>query len=175
MWHEWIEAIATAIGGLATAVLAYLTYRTLIVLRDYAADTKQLAKTSIDQLESSQKQLEASHKQLEASREQLESSQTPFLALVEIQTENPASKNYRLANQGSGPAVNVEGTITWWTERDGSKIERQCIGAGESVGIGYDKKGIGTAQIDYESLSGKKYQTLIQMGGYTRFIRINKK
>jgi hypothetical protein len=44
---NWIEALA-ALG------LAFLTYRTLLVLKDYAADTKTIAKASASQLENAQ-------------------------------------------------------------------------------------------------------------------------
>lgn len=131
MWHEWIEALATGIGALATALLAYLTWRTLVVLRDYASDTKRLAETSI-------KQLESSHKQLESSREQVESSQTRFVVVVEVKADNPTVFACRLENQGSGPAMNVEGTIKWWMGGE-LKIPKQCIGAGASVELGYLK------------------------------------
>jgi hypothetical protein len=54
-------AISTPVGAGATVVLALLTAWTLCVLWGYARDTKRIAETS---------------------NEQLESSQTPFIVLV---------------------------------------------------------------------------------------------
>jgi hypothetical protein len=45
----------TGIEALAALALAVLTYRTLVVLRDYAADTKTIAKVSLSQAENMQK------------------------------------------------------------------------------------------------------------------------
>jgi hypothetical protein len=58
---NWIQA-------LAAAALVILTWRSLLVLRGYAKDTKTIADKSVEQIEK--------------SVQQMENSQKPFLALI---------------------------------------------------------------------------------------------
>ena len=127
---NWIEALA-ALGIVA------LTYLTLVVLKDYAADTKTIAK---------------------ASASQLENAQMPFLVVV------PQS-GWVIENQGFGPAINATWSYTQYglvirplpalpptAIYDVQNIFPQLIGNPPGVSI------------DYESLSGLRYQTLITWG-----------
>lgn len=77
---EWIEA-------LAAVAIVVLTLLTLLVLRDYAADTKTIAKVSLSQAEDMQK---------------------PFLVLLSKPQElNRHGGGWALENQGFGPAINI--------------------------------------------------------------------
>jgi hypothetical protein len=129
---NWIEALA-ALGLLA------LTYLALVVLKDYAADTKLIAR---------------------ASGSQLEAAQMPFLVVVP-----KLQGGWHIENQGFGPAINAT-----WTYTQAGKVIRPipalAVGATHNVQNEFPQL-IGNAagvSIDYESLSGLKYQTLIKWG-----------
>jgi hypothetical protein len=129
---NWIEALA-ALG------LVGLTYLTLVVLRDYAADTKTIAKASASQLENAQK---------------------PFLVVVPT-----LQGGWVIENQGFGPAINAT-----WAYTQAGKVIRQipalAVGATHNVQNEFPQL-VGNplgVSIDYESLSGLKYQTLITWG-----------
>ena len=86
-WQNWIQSVAALIGALAAIGLAALTFLTLLILRNYAADTKRIANDSSSQVER---------------------SQMPFLALVwRPQRGVPDEYTWYLENQGFGPAVNI--------------------------------------------------------------------
>jgi hypothetical protein len=61
---SWIQA------GAAVA-LVYLTYRTLLVLRDYARDTETIAAKSVEQTENARKQVTESQRQADAAMQSL--------------------------------------------------------------------------------------------------------
>jgi hypothetical protein len=75
---NWIQA-------LAAVALVFLTWRSLLILRKYAEDTKRIADKSVEQIENAQK---------------------PFLALV-IRTLEMGHNEWVIENQGSGPALNI--------------------------------------------------------------------
>ncbi len=136
---NWIEAFA-ALG------IVVLTYLTLVVLKDYASDTKTIAK---------------------ASASQLENAQMPFLAVV-LKAEDVVRRfpgGWVIENQGFGPAINATWSYTQYglvirplpalpptAIYDVQNIFPQLIGNPPGVSI------------DYESLSGLRYQTLITWG-----------
>lgn len=60
----WIQAIAAA-------VLVFLTWRSLLVLRGYARDTKTIADKSVEQAQNAQKQVVESQRQADAAMESL--------------------------------------------------------------------------------------------------------
>jgi hypothetical protein len=134
---NWIEALA-ALG------LAFLTYRTLLVLKDYAADTKTIAK---------------------ASASQLENAQMPFLVVVQKPRMQDYQGGWVIENQGFGPALNA----TWSYAQAGRVIRPLPALAPRAI---HDVQNdfaplVGNplgVSIDYESLSGLKYQTLITWG-----------
>lgn len=136
---NWIEALA-ALGIVA------LTYLTLVVLKDYAADTKTIAK---------------------ASSSQLENAQMPFLTVV-FKPEDVLRRfpgGWVIENQGFGPAINAT-----WAYTQAGRVIRQIPAlapkATHDVQNEYPQV-VGNplgVSIDYESLSGLKYQTLITWG-----------
>jgi len=125
---NWIEALA-ALGIVA------LTYLTLVVLKDYAADTKTIAK---------------------ASASQLENAQMPFLVVV------PQS-GWVIENQGFGPAINATLAYTQ-TGRVIRPIPALAPRATHNVQNEFPQLAGKPLSIDYESLSGARYQTLITWG-----------
>jgi hypothetical protein len=76
---NWIQALA------AISIVG-LTLITLIVLKHYAADTKTIARASVLQLEN---------------------SQMPFLAVIMQPNTTHSTGEWRIENQGFGPAINV--------------------------------------------------------------------
>jgi hypothetical protein len=134
---NWIEALA-ALGIVA------LTYLTLVVLKDYAADTKLIAR---------------------ASGSQLEASQMPFLVVVEKPRTPEYEGGWVIENQGFGPAINAT-----WTYTQAGKVILPIPSLAPRAFRGVQNRYpqlIGNPQgvsIDYESLSGLKYQTLITWG-----------
>jgi hypothetical protein len=125
---NWIEALA-ALGLLA------LTYLTLVVLKDYAADTKLIAR---------------------ASGSQLEAVQMPFLVVV-------PHNGWVIENQGFGPAINA--TLAYSeTGRVIQPLPALAPRATHSVQNEFPQLHGKPLRIDYESLSGLKYQTLITWG-----------
>jgi hypothetical protein len=125
---NWIEALA-ALGLLA------LTYLTLVVLKDYAADTKLIAR---------------------ASGSQLEAAQMPFLVVV-------PHNGWVIENQGFGPAINATLTDAQ-TGRVIQPLPALAPGGTHDVQNEFPQLHGKPLSIDYESLSGLKYQTLITWG-----------
>ena len=110
MCVDWskVEAIATTVGAGATVFLAALTVPNLIMLWRYVRDTKRLAETA---------------------SEQLESSQTPFVVLM-VETSSNYSVVSRLENQGGGPAMNVTGWMEWPTGEKAPFAFSRALGRG---------------------------------------------
>jgi hypothetical protein len=134
---NWIEALA-ALG------IVVLTYRTLVVLKDYAADTKKIAKASVSQLDN---------------------TQMLFLVVVQKPRTADFQGGWVLENQGFGSAINVT-----WTYTQHGRVVRPFLPLApraihdvqnEYAQIFGNPLGL---SIDYESLSGLKYQTLITWG-----------
>ena len=134
---DWIQALA-AVG------IVVLTTWTLKVLRGYARDTKRLA---------------------DDSASQTERAQMPFLAVARKDGDGP----YVVANQGFGPAINV----LYRGYRGVAENEGKSTGSLFSLAPGghsHDFNLIGTTfqcgkalEIEYESLSGKKYRTVVTL------------
>jgi hypothetical protein len=78
-----IEAFAAVVAASAAVGVTRLTYLTLVVLKEYAADTKKIA---------------------EASVSQREDSQMPFLVTAQNQI---GAAEWGIFNQGFGPAINI--------------------------------------------------------------------
>jgi hypothetical protein len=117
---NWIEALA-ALGIVA------LTYLTLVVLKDYAADTKTIAK---------------------ASASQLENAQMPFLVVV-------PQNGWVIENQGFGPAINATLAFTQ-TGRVIQPLPALAPGATHNVQNEFPQLHGQPLSIDYESLSGAR-------------------
>lgn len=129
---SWIQAVAAV-------CLVILTALTLIVLRKYAADTKTIA---------------------DASASQTENSQMPFLAVAASEQGGPG---WGIYNQGFGPAINVSYSRYDRGQREMQQIAPLAPGRSYTVHNEYlQAVGIpGGFEIQYESLSGLKYRTLI--------------
>jgi hypothetical protein len=131
---NWIQAFA------AISIVG-LTLVTLIVLKDYATDTKRIARASVSQLEN---------------------AQMPFLALImrESLPDNPGG--WGIQNQGFGPAMNV----SFGSGRSDAAVRHLgSMPTGETQPVHYDiEDAFGLTQqvvIEYESLSGMKYRTIV--------------
>ena len=135
---EWIQALA-ALG------IVFLTARTLIVLRGYAADTHHLA----------------NHSAL-----QIENAQMPFLAI----TRNQGGQGeWVIANQGFGPAVNV--TYHGFTKDEKPEQPNPVHTIAPREVVGFANHFIRSNRdfvVDYESLAGKKYRSIVTTAGQPR-------
>jgi hypothetical protein len=134
---NWIEALA-ALG------IVLLTYLTLVVLKGYAADTSMIAR---------------------ASASQLENARMPFLVVVQKPRTSDFQGGWVIENQGFGPATNA----TWTYHQAGRTIRPLPALAPTAI---HDVQNefsqlVGNPQgvsIDYKSLSGLQYQTIITWG-----------
>jgi hypothetical protein len=142
---NWIEALA------ALSIVA-LTYRTLVVLKGYAADTKTIAK---------------------ASSSQIENAQMPFLVVA------PTQSGWAIENQGFGPSINA----TWTYREAGTKAtmvvcQIPALAPKEFHNVQNEfSQLIGNSEvsIDYESLSGLKYQTLITWTEGSQIVKFDRR
>ncbi|PYX33187.1 MAG: hypothetical protein DMG77_00775 [Acidobacteria bacterium] len=128
----WIQA-------LAAVCLVILTLLTLIVLKGYAADTNTIAQASVSQLEN---------------------SQMPFLAVAFGDQEGGG---WGIYNQGFGPAINISYSRYDRERREMFPIPPIAPGRRQIVHNEY-AHAVGNPagfEIQYESLSGAKYRTLI--------------
>ncbi len=137
-WPNWIQAVA-AIGIVA------LTLLTLIVLKKYARDTKTIANASVSQLEH---------------------SQMPFLAIVMRPSTRESDGGWGIQNQGFGPAINVRYSGHHRQQAlHTQSIDPLAKGATDAVhGDIADAFSLKRpVVIEYESLSGLKYRTIVTM------------
>ncbi len=144
---NWIQA-------LAAAALVILTWRSLLVLRGYAKDTKTIADKSVEQIEAVQK---------------------PFLALV-FKPENIPERfpgGWAIENQGSGAALNIRHShpqgYDGWVENV-TPIPKGDFRVLPTFDRDVMQNRVFT--IEYESLSGTKYNTIVDWPGHvmrTRF------
>jgi hypothetical protein len=132
---SWVEA-------LAAIFIVGLTYRSLLVLRDYAADTKTIAGASVLQTENAQK---------------------PFLVLLlKPQEVGKHAGGWALENQGFGPAMNIR-----HSDAGGSGRFRENVRALARddyfflEGFNLDVMQNQAFTAEYESLSGTKYRTVV--------------
>lgn len=128
----WIQAVAAV-------CLTFLTAWTLAVLRGYARDTRTLALSSVAQVENAQK---------------------PFVALV---SRSPLNQNdWALENLGLGPALNIRYSDPGGSEGMVAYLTTMAKG-GEyaipdfAIVIMRNR----TFTVEYESLSGTKYSTIV--------------
>jgi hypothetical protein len=128
------------IGAIAAIWLAVVTTWTLVILRRYAADTKTIAKASV---------------------EQIENSQMPFVGLVMTTGESSRIAPWAIRNQGSGVALNIyfsrlvneNVTMQWMTPLapgEECPLEREV-----GVILGAESGFV----VEYQSLAGRKYRT----------------
>ena len=135
-WTNWIQAVAAI-------CLVGISGWTLYVLIGYARDTKTIAGNSV---------------------KQNENSQMPFIALVEDKEPGHSSK-WLITNQGFGPALNISYSRCVGSDKppflqplpplapsELYRVENADAELAASVGF----------EVNYESLSGKKYRTLVK-------------
>jgi hypothetical protein len=131
----WIQtAAAVAIVG--------LTWWTILILRDYAADTKTIAKASLVQVENAQK---------------------PFLVLLpKPQEAGRHGGGWAIENQGFGPAINIR----YSDPRGGLELRENVRALARDAYIIFDEFNIDAMRnhdftAEYESLSGRRYRTVV--------------
>ncbi len=125
------------IQAIAAVCLVALTGLTLIVLRKYAADTKTIA---------------------DASASQNEHSQMPFLAVA---AGDVGGAGWGIYNQGFGPAINISYSRYDRGYREMQPIAPLAPGGRHTVHNEYVGAIGRVFEINYESLSGLRYSTLI--------------
>lgn len=149
-----MSAVTNWIQAIATAAMVVLTFLTLMVLIRYAADTKKIA---------------------EGSASQTENSQMPCLVVVMLHEDG--GRGWAIENQGFGPALNIR-----FTGFDGgNQPAMKTIPPLAAKAHRFAHNDIAEVfqrwpqefRINYESLSGTKYFTTLNMEGemQTRFHR----
>ncbi len=136
---DWVQA------GAAVAITC-LTALTLIVLRDYAADTKRIANTSASQTER---------------------SQMPFLTVAWWEGA-PNEGGWEIQNQGAGAALCVRFSFHQPPAVDAWRSIAD-IGPGKGrrdfhnqIGQALQNQANHTFVIEYSSLSGQRYRTTVE-------------
>jgi len=137
---NWIQAITSIVLTLATIA-------TFVALIFYVRDTRRIAKNSSDQIEN---------------------SQMPFVVLAE-QTGPERTCRWMIHNQGFGPAVNIyhnrwlgSAAPNMMTSTPPLASTQKNLVDDNSANIRTEKPGF---VIEYESLSGKKYRTIVFQHG----------
>ncbi len=152
---HWIICNSSAIQAVAAVFIVGLTGLTLIVLKQYADDTKTIARVSVSQLES---------------------LHLPFLAVRQEENVPHQIGGWVLENQGSGPAIN----ISYRYHHNGQEIVRQLQSLGPRTPRSVQNdfaNAVGSQagfNIRYESLSGSEYCTLIEWENGVMRIRFQK-
>lgn len=135
---SWIQAIAAV-------CIVGLTLRTLLVLKDYASDTKKIANAGLLQLEN---------------------SQMPFLAVIMRPAVSPNDVGgWGIENQGFGPAINVR--YSGHVSGDSREEYTESIPKGGTLAMHGDISAAfrfnQALVIQYESVSGSTYRSTIAM------------
>jgi hypothetical protein len=126
----------------AAAAIVGLTWWTILILKDYAADTKTIAKSSLAQVENAQR---------------------PFLVLLPKPQElGRHGGGWAIENQGFGPAINIR-----HSDPGGGGEFREnvrALGQGAYIiveGFNIDVMRNHDFTAEYESLSGRRYRTVV--------------
>jgi hypothetical protein len=143
---DWIQAFAAV-------AIVILSGWTLIVLREYAADTRKIAQSSL---------------------KQTENSQLPFLAVFFQPNTAVDQEGWVVQNKGSGTAINI--SLSAAVADKVEHIPSLAAGARYTIHRRFSPVEGNQEKIDvkYESLSGLEYRTLITwIGGvmHTQFVR----
>ncbi len=157
----WLQAIAAL-------YLAFITTWTLVVLRNYAADTKRIAENSVaqttasvDQARASSEQAKASNEQAKNSAQQLENAQTPFVGLV-LAANQVSQSAWAIRNQGSGVAINIMHSRWGGHGKEPVMSWAPSLGVGDTHFIGREDGNLcETLQgfnVEFESLADKRYR-----------------
>jgi len=125
-----------------------------MVLREYAADTKRIANAGVTQTEN---------------------AQMPFLTAFDQPATAQAAGRWVIANQGFGPAINGK-----WKQIQADAVPRFILSLApgtRSPVLNDFHEAIGShweVQLDYESLSGLKYRTVITWEGAVMHTQFHK-
>jgi hypothetical protein len=130
---QWVQAGAES-------ALTVLTLLTLIVLKGYADDTKIIAKESVAQTENAQR---------------------PFLTLVLCEGRVGIVNGWNIQNQGFGPALNIRYTLPDGQAQITRSITALAVGGVQSYNVDIDNALQQGVTIDYDSLSGLRYRTVV--------------
>ena|ERR1700722_19661289 len=140
--HCVLANLPTWIQTLAAVAIVGLTLATLLVLKDYAADTKTIAKASLAQVENAQR---------------------PFLVLLPKPQELlQHGGGWAIENQGFGPAINLRHSDTGGGGEFRENV--RALGRGDFIIlVGFDINVMRNHDFtaEYESLSGKRYRTVV--------------
>ena len=132
------------IQAVAALGIAALTLMTLTVLKKYAVDTRRLA---------------------DDSASQVERAQMPFLAVV----RNNEHRDWVIVNQGFGPAIKVAYHGFTGDGKPDQSNPVQTLAPGEVASAPIHLMNVNNNfDIDYESLAGKKYRSIVTTGGDPR-------
>jgi hypothetical protein len=140
--HCILANLPTWIQTLSAVAIVGLTLATLLVLRDYAADTKTIAKASLAQIENAQK---------------------PFLVLLSKPQElGRHGGGWAVENQGFGPAINIRHSDPGGGGEFRESVRALARGA-YIILEGFNSHVMKTQGFtaEYESLSGKRYRTVV--------------
>ena len=138
MWN-WIACNSSTIQ-------VVLTLLTLLVLLRYVWDTRRIAKASV---------------------RQIENAQTPFLAVLQQEHLVGQVGGWVLENQGFGPALNI--VCGYRQNQRNVRVQMYSLAPRTPRSLAsHFENARGTPEgfkIEYESVSGEKYQTFITWEG----------
>lgn len=132
-------------GNTPEWLLVVFAALTLLVFIRYAWDTYRIARASVTQTES---------------------SQMPFLAVGMREATPDRPGGWTIANQGFGPALNIRYSIY---DAQGTKSQRFVASLGKEDVYAAAHQDVANAfvyqrdfEIDYQSLSGRPYRTIVR-------------
>jgi hypothetical protein len=147
----------------------------------YLWETRKLRQAAEDQVTKSQSQISAAYEQVEAIRHQAAIAQSQLEAQIRPALTLIGNNNSLLIlNVGSGPALNLQlvkgrnqtvlSASAPVTTTFGIRAKGSCIAPSHTVDTGASVGSIGQisgedVQLVYESLSGKKYVSMIEFDG----------
>jgi hypothetical protein len=147
---NWIEAIGAALAAVATVCIAVLTFLTLKVLRVYADDTKRIANDSATQVER---------------------GQMPFVSIGFVPHVPGGQASWVIENQGFGPAMNIRCHYGAQNAAGNAVSGEQYVPSLAVNGRHPASPSLHRAiqnqqpvEIEYTSLSGKRYSSLAATG-----------
>jgi hypothetical protein len=176
MNDEHVIAIATIVQVVLLAANAFL-------IAWYLWETRKLRQAAEDQVAKSQSGVAAAPEQVDAMRQQFAIAQEQLEAQIRPALTLTAGATLLVVNIGNGPALNlqlVKGQSQTVLPASssvettfGMRLKGSCVAPGEShardtaepVGSRGQLRGE-DVQLVYESLSGKKYASLIEFDGF---------
>lgn len=176
MNDQHVIAITTIVQDVLLAVNA-------VLIAWYLWETRKLRQAAQEQVAQSQRQLSAAHEQLEVMRQQVAISQRQSETQIRpALTVTGKSATLHVVNVGSGPALNLQlikgrnqtvlPTQSTAVTNFGMRLKGACVAPGEAqakdAGVPVGSIGQLTGedlQLVYESLSGKKYVSMIEFDG----------